>query len=116
MRKLKQLLLFAPTLGKATYECGRPMIVTVHSRPIRIGWAIGQDDEERNRYVVHFGAKLLNPHQRSYPQVKRELWGVVIALKCDKEYLIGATMVVETIFLPLLGMITSRSTLDIAML
>ena len=41
MRMLKQLLSYAPTLRKVNYEHGRPIIVTVDSSPIRIGWAIG---------------------------------------------------------------------------
>lgn len=73
-------------------------------------------DEEGHRYAVRFGAKVLNARQRNYPQVKRELWGVATALKCDKEYFIGASVVVETDCLPLLGMIESCSTPDIAML
>ena len=68
------------------------------------------------RYVIRFGAKVLSIRQRNYPQIKRELWGVVTALKCEKEYLIGTSVLVETDCLPLLGMITSCTTLDIAML
>ena len=39
-----------------------------------------------------------------------------MALKCDKEYFINVSVIVETDCLPLLGMITSCSTPDIAML
>ena len=88
MKKLKIPLLSAPTLTEVNYECGRPIIVTVDSSPIGIGWAIVQDDEEGNMYVVRFGSKVLSPRQRDYPQVKRELWGVT-TLKCDKEYFIA---------------------------
>jgi hypothetical protein len=38
---------------------------------IGIGWTIGQDDG--NRYVVQFGAKVLTLRQRYYAQLKREL-------------------------------------------
>ena len=116
MQKLKELLQSAPTLRKVDYECGRPVIVTVDTSPTGIGWAIGQDDEKEHRYVVRFGAKVLSARQRNYPQIKRELWGMVTALKSEKEYLIGTCVVVETDCLPLLGMITSCSTPDIAML
>ena len=114
--KLKTMLLSAPTLRKIEYKCGRPVIVTVDTSPTGIGWAIGQDDEEGKRYAARFGAKVLSERQRDYPQIKRELWGVVTALKNDREYLIGAEVIVETECLPLLGMITSCSTPDIAML
>jgi hypothetical protein len=103
-------------LKKVDYECGRLVILTVDASPIRIGWTIGQDDDSGNRYVVRFGAKVLNSRQRAYAQVKRELWGVVTAMKNEKEYLIGASVVVETDCLSLLGMITSCSKPDIAML
>jgi hypothetical protein len=116
MKKMKKLLSSPPTLKKVDYECGRLVILTVDASPIRIGWIIGQDDDSGNRYVVRFGAKVLNSRQRAYAQVKRELWGVVTAMKNEKEYLIGASVVVETDCLSLLGMITSCSTPDIAML
>lgn len=116
MKKLKTLLSSPPTLKKVDYDSGRPVILTVDASPIGIGWAIGQDDDEGNRYVVRFGAKVLNTCQRAYAQVKRELWGVVTAMKNEREYLIGASVVVETDCLPLLGMIASCSTPDIAML
>ena len=116
MRKLKKLLSSPPTLKKINYDSERPVVLTVDASPIGIGWAIGQDDDDGNRYVVRFGAKVLNACQRAYAQVKRELWGVVTAMKNEKEYLIGATVVVKTDCLPLLGMIASCSTPDIAML
>lgn len=116
MKKLKKLLSSPPTLKKVDYDSGRPVVITVDASPIGIGWAIGQDDGKGNRFVVRFGAKVLSSRQRAYAQVKRELWGIVTAMKHEKEYLIGASVVVETDCLPLLGMISSCSTPDIAML
>jgi len=116
MKKLKDLLSSLPTLKKIDYKCRRPVILTVDASPIGIGWAIGQNNESGERYVVRFGAKVLNSRQRAYAQVKRELWGVVTAMKNEKGYLIGATVVVETDCLPLLGMIASCSTPNLAML
>ena len=88
----------------------------VDTSPTGIGWAIRQDDEQGHRYVVRFGAKVLSAHQRNCPQIKRELWGMVTALKNEKEYLIGSCVVVEIDCLLLLEMITSCSTPYIAML
>ena len=116
IQKLKKMMQSAPTLRKIDYNCGKPVIVTVDTSPTGIGWAIGQDDEAENRYAARFGAKVLSGRQRDYPQIKRELWGVVTALKNDKEYLIGTEVIVETDCLPLLGMISNCSTPDIAML
>ena len=73
IQKLKKMLLKAPTLQKVDYKCGRPIILKVDTTPMFIGWAIGKDVEENQRYVVCFGAKILLTRQRDYPQVKREL-------------------------------------------
>ncbi|KAL3691330.1 hypothetical protein R1sor_004981 [Riccia sorocarpa] len=116
MRRLKALLSSSPMLGRVDYKCGRPVILTVHTSPIAIGWAVGQDDENGNRIAVRFGARVLSNRQREYPQVKRELWGVVTAMKAERNYLMGAAVVVETDCLPLLGMITNCSTPDMTML
>ena len=71
-----------------SYNCGRPVIVTVDTSPIAIGWTVGQDDEEGKRFAICFGAWILKKRQKAYPQVKRELWGALTALKADINYLI----------------------------
>ena len=116
MEELKRTLESPPVLKQVSYDCGGPVIVTVDTSPIAIGWAIGQDDEEGKRFAIRFGARILTERQRAYPQVKRELWGVLTALKADRNYLIGAEVVVETDCLPLLGMIANCTSPDIAML
>ena len=97
------MLLKAPTLRKLDNKCGRPIIFTVDTSPTGIGWAIGQDDEDGHGYAVCFGAKILLTRQRDYPQVKTKLWGIVLALKCDKEYFIGASVIVRLIIYLCLG-------------
>ena len=63
-----------------------------------------------------FGAKVLNERQQRYTQVKRELWGIVSAVKTDKDYLIGSEVIIETDCLPILRMISGCATPDLAML
>ena len=116
MTRLKQALLSSPVLRTIDYNSNRPIIVTVDSSPTATGWAVGQDDEQGNRFATRFGAKIFNERQRRYPQVKRELWGAKIALKQEKDFLIGAHVILETDCLPLLGMIANCNTPDIAML
>jgi hypothetical protein len=116
MQNLKDVLRSPPVLRQVDYECGRPVVVTVDTSPIASGWAVGQDDEEGRRFAIRFGARILTERQRAYPQVKRELWGALTALKAERNYLIGANVVLETDCLPLLGMIANCSTPDIAML
>lgn len=116
MENLKRILSSPPVLRQVDYKCGRPVIVTVDTSPIAIGWAVGQDDHEGKRFAIRFGARILTTRQRAYPQVKRELWGALTALKAERNYLIGADVILETDCLPLLGMISNCSTPDIVML
>ena len=116
MEELKKIFKSPPVLKQVEYNSGRPVIVTVDTSPIAIGWAVGQDDEEGNWFTIRFGTKILTERQRAYPQVKRELWGALTALKVDRNYLIGANVVLETDCLPLLGMISNCNSSDIAML
>jgi PHD/YefM family antitoxin component YafN of YafNO toxin-antitoxin module len=44
------------------------------------------------------------------------LWGAKVALKQETDYLIGAHVILEIVYLPLLGMIAKFDTLDITML
>jgi hypothetical protein len=90
--------------------------VTVDTSPTGIGWVINQEDFQGNRYAIRFGAKVLQGHQRKYSQIKREMWGIIYAIKADRDYLIRAEVVIETDCLPILGMVSSCSSPDITML
>ena len=107
MEGLKETLKSPLVLRQVEYDSGRPVIVTVDTSPIAIGWAIGQDDLDGKRFAIRFGARILTKRQRAYPQVKRELLGALTALKAERNYLIGANVVLETDCLPLLGMIAN---------
>mgnify|MGYP000046435486 CR=1 FL=1 len=48
--------------------------------------------------------------------MKRELRGIISAIKKYREYLIGAEVVIETDCLPVLGMMQWCTILDVAML
>ena len=48
--------------------------------------------------------------------VNCKLWGIVSAIKADKDYLIGTEVIIETDCLPILGMVSGCATLDLAML
>jgi len=81
MENLKRILSSPPVLRQVDYKCGRPVIVTVDTSPIAIGWAVGQDDHEGKRFAIRFGARILTTRQRAYPQSKKGTWG---ALTCSK--------------------------------
>jgi hypothetical protein len=116
MEGLKEILKSPPVLRQVEYDSGRPVIVIVDTSSIAIGWAVGQDDIDGKRFAIRFGARILTERQRAYPQVKRELLGALTVLKAERNYLIGANVVLETDCLPLLGMIANYSIPDIAML
>lgn len=92
------------------------MVVTINTSLIAVGWAIGQDDVRGNQFAIKFGIRISTEHQRIYPQIKKELLGVLIILKVDRNYLIDVEVVLETDCLPLLGMIANCNLPDIAML
>ena len=93
---MKKLLLEAPILRKADYTEGKPIYVTVDTSPTGIGWVVNEEEEGNVRYAVQFGAKVLSEREQRYAQVKRELWGIVSAVKTDKDYLIGSEVIIET--------------------
>ena len=74
--------------------------MTVDTSPIGIGWVINQEDSKGKRYAIRFGGKVLQGRQRNYAQIKKELWGIVSTIKDDRDYLIGAEVVIETNCLP----------------
>ena len=92
------------------------MYITVDTSLTGIGWVVNQEDEDGNWFPIRFGAKVLSERQRGYAQVKRELWGIVSAVKADKDYLIGTEVIIETDCLPILGMVSGCATPDLAML
>ena len=77
---------------------------------------INQVNDEDSRDPIRFGVKILNERQQKYAQGKRELWGIVTAIKTDRKYLIGAEVIIETDCLPVLGMMRCCTIPDVAML
>jgi hypothetical protein len=98
------------------YRNGVPIYVTVDTSPTGIGWVISQEADDGERFPIRFGAKVLSERQRGYAQVKRELWGIVSAMKADRDHLIGTGVVIETDCLPILGMVSGCTTPDLVML
>ena len=115
MARLKKALSEPPVLCPPIYD-GRVLFLTIDASPIAAGWAVGQDDDEGKRFAIRFGAKIFGERQRRYAQVKRELWAARCALQRERNYLIGAEVVIETDCLSLLGMIANCTVPDIAML
>ena len=60
-----------------------PHYITVDTSPTGITWMINQEDESGTRFPIRFRAKVLSEGQRGYTQVKRDLWGIISAVKAD---------------------------------
>ena len=81
VRKMKEALAATPALRKAVYGKDTPIYVMVDTSPTEIRWVVNQEDEDGMRFQIRFGAKVLSEGQRGYAQVKRELWGIILAVK-----------------------------------
>ena len=76
---------------------------------------INQASIEADLNPICFGGKIHNERQQKYVQVKRELWGIVSAIKADREYLIRGEVVIEMNFLSVLRMMQCFMIPDVAM-
>ena len=108
LRRLKGMLNATPALRKMIYGKESLIYVTVDTSPTGIGWVINQEDEGSTRFAIQFRAKVLNERQRGYAQVKRELWGIISAVKANKDHFIGTEVIIETDCHPILRMHNSE--------
>jgi hypothetical protein len=73
MKLLKVALLSPPILRPLRHSDFWPIIITVDSSLHASCWAVGQDNEDGNRFATRYGAKIFIKRERHYPQVKQEL-------------------------------------------
>jgi RNase H-like domain found in reverse transcriptase/Reverse transcriptase (RNA-dependent DNA polymerase)/Integrase core domain/Chromo (CHRromatin Organisation MOdifier) domain/Integrase zinc binding domain len=90
---LKKVLSEAPVIQDPLP--GIPLQVGTDASQYGVGAVLYQVVEGRVRYIA-FTAKALSGGQKDYPATKRELLGVVLALKRWREYLLGTRFVLET--------------------
>jgi hypothetical protein len=114
MRRLKEALHRAVWLKKSNYD--GPIIVIIDTSPTKIGSVMNPKDVEGNRYLIQFGANILNNQQRKCVQVKRELWCTISVIKTDWDYLTRAEVMIEIDCLPVLGMLQWCTIPDVTML
>ena len=94
--KLKQLVTSAPVLRPIDYQSGKPVILSVDTSYIAVGFILSQEDESGKRRPARYGSILLHPVHSNYSQSKLELYGLFRALTAWKIYLVGApNLVVE---------------------
>ena len=98
MQELKDALLSSPALKPIDYKSDAPVILSVDSSSIAVGYILSQCNPENNRlrHVARFGSITLNDRERRFSQPKLELYGLYRALRALKMYLLGVrNLIVE---------------------
>ena len=98
MDDLRQALLTSPALRPIDYESTSPVILSVDTSHIAIGYILSQCSTEnpKHRYHARFGSITLNERECRFSQPKLELYGLYRALRQLKLYLIGVrNLIVE---------------------
>ena len=88
---LKNALLTCPTLKPLNYESGAPVILTVDTSTIAIGYFLCQCNPEnpKKRTYTCFSSITVNEREVHFSQLKLKLYGLFCTLCTLKHYLIG---------------------------
>src|SRR5277367_2582255 len=91
MTDLKDSVLSLPALRPIDYESSSPVILSVDTSQIAVGYILSQCDPDnpRLRYHARFGSITLNERECRFSQPRLELYGLYRALRALKLYLIG---------------------------
>jgi hypothetical protein len=87
---LKHLVTTAPVLHPIDYQSERPVILSVDTSYITVGFILSQIDENGKRCPACYGFIPLHAVHQGYSQSKLELYGLFQALTAWKIYLVGA--------------------------
>ena len=95
-RQLKHLLLTAPILAYPQFH-GKPFILDTDfsADPGAIGGVLSQEQDGQER-VIAYGARRLQPRERSYASTKGELLAVIFFLQYYKYYLLHRPFILRT--------------------
>jgi hypothetical protein len=99
MEDLKEAVKNSPVLKPLDVTSGQPVRLSVDTSYLAVGWYISQRDavDPTKWNYIRFGSTLLNPTEANYSQSKRELYGIMRALKENEYTLVMARpLVVET--------------------
>ena len=91
MQDLKDALLSSPALRPINYESDSPVILSVDTSNIAIGFILSQCDPNNTKfqYFAKFSSITLNEREGRFSQQKLELYGLYRALRALKLYLLG---------------------------
>jgi len=98
MNDLKDALLKSPALRPLDYDSDAPIILSVDTSHIAVGYLLAQCDLDnpRLRYYAKFGSLTLNDREARFSQAKLELYGLYRTFRALKGLLIGIrNLVVE---------------------
>ena len=98
MEDLKEALLSSPALRPIDYTSTAPVILSVDTSQIAVGFILSQCDLDdlKRRFYARFGSITLNDRECKFSQPKLELYGLYRSLRSLKLYLIGVrNLVVE---------------------
>ena len=86
---LKQALTTAPALQTIDYSSERPVVLSVDSSIIAVGFILSQHDEKGRKRPARYGSLPMNEREARYSQPKLELYGLFRALRAYRLYIIG---------------------------
>lgn len=94
MFKLKAAVCSAPALRPIDYRSQKPVVVSVDSSYIAVGFILSQEDGNGRRRPARYGSITWNEREARYSQAKIELYGLFRALKNLRVYIIGVSKLV----------------------
>jgi hypothetical protein len=81
----------APVLRPLDYRLGRPILLSVDTSYIAIGYILSQEDETGQKHPVRYGSLPINDCKSRYSQAKLELYRLYRALQDCKYWIVGVT-------------------------
>ena len=88
-QKLKIAVTSPPALRPINYGSDQPVILSVDSSKIAVGFILSQLDEQGRKRSARYGSIPMNERESRYSQPKLELYGLFRALRAYRLYLVG---------------------------
>lgn len=87
--QLKTLITTAPALRPIDYSSNNPVVLSVDSSIIAVGFILSQLDDLGRKQPARYGSLPMNEREACYSQPKLELFGLFHALRAYQLYLVG---------------------------
>ena len=86
---LKEAITSAPVLQPINYDSDNPIVLSVDTSYIAIGFILSQRDDQGRKRPARYGSIPLNEREARYSQPKLELYGLFRALRAFRLHLVG---------------------------